>query len=50
MIKYYIKYEKMGGVIYPMINVRWFGIFGFFYERWNTIETATIRLKELNNG
>lgn len=50
MIKYFIKYKKMGGVIYPMIYERWFGMFEFFYERWNTIETATIRLDELNNG
>jgi hypothetical protein len=33
-----------------MIYVRWFGLFESFYERWNTYETAKIRLNELNNS
>lgn len=49
MKKYIIKEEKMCGEIYQMIYVRWFGLFDYFYERWNNIETATIRLNELNN-
>jgi hypothetical protein len=50
MKKYFIKQEIMCGEIYHMIYVRWFGLFESFYERWNTYETATIRLNELNNS
>jgi len=48
MKKYFIKQEMMCGKIYHMIYVRWFGMFESFYERWNTYETATLRLNELN--
>jgi hypothetical protein len=47
MKKYFIKQEILGGVIYSMIYVRWFGLFESFYERWNTYETAKVRLDEL---
>jgi hypothetical protein len=50
MKKYSIKKEMIGGDIYHMIYVRWFWIFESFYERWNTHETASIRLNELNNS
>lgn len=48
MKKYFIKEEIMCDKNYQMIYVRWFGLFESFYERWNDIESATIRLKELN--
>jgi len=47
MIKYYIRYEVMGGNWYYMIYSRFF-IFHSFYERWNTAESAKTRLSELN--
>lgn len=47
MIKYFIKKETIGGTGYHMIYVRTFWIFESFYERWNTEETAKIRLNEL---
>ena len=50
MKKYFIKQELMCGEVYHMIYVRWFGLFESFYERWNTYETAKIRLNELNNS
>jgi hypothetical protein len=50
MKKYFIKQEMMCGEVYHMIYVRWFGLFESFYERWNTYETAKIRLSELNNS
>ena len=50
MKKYFIKQEMMSGEIYHMIYVRCFWIFESFYERWNTHETATIRMNELNNS
>jgi hypothetical protein len=49
MKKYVIKEELMGGTIYFMIYEKWFGLFEIFYERWNTFETATTRLNELNS-
>jgi hypothetical protein len=49
MKKYFIKQEILSGVIYHMIYVRWFGLFESFYERWNTYETAKVRLNELKN-
>ena len=48
MKKYFIKKEMMGGILYNMIYVKWFGLFESFFERWNTTESANIRLKELN--
>lgn len=49
MKKYFIKEEKMCGVLYYMIyKKRFFGLSESFYERWNTPKTANIRLKELN--
>lgn len=49
MKKYFIKEEKICGILYYMIyEKRFFGLFKSFYERWNTPETANIRLKELN--
>jgi len=50
MKKYFIKQEMMCGKIYHMIYVRWFGMFESFYERWNSHETAIIRLNELKNS
>lgn len=47
MKNYFIKPEMIGGQIYHMIYVKWFGLFESFYERWNSYETATIRLNEL---
>ena len=47
MKKYFIKQEVMGGNIYHMIYIRWFGLLESFYERWNTYETAKVRLYEL---
>ncbi len=48
MKKYYIRFEMMGGEMYYMIYKRGlFGLFNIFIERWNTIESALIRLKEL---
>ena len=47
--RFYIKEEIMCGEIYYMIYRRVFFIFGVFYERWNTDETAKIRLMELLN-
>lgn len=49
MKKYFIKEEIMGGHLYYMIYVRWFGIIESFCERWNTHESAIVRLNELNN-
>jgi len=44
-----IREEMMGGRKYWMIYRR--GIFfSHFYERWNTNESAIIRLEELNNN
>ena len=48
MKKYFIKSEMMGGKLYYMIYVKWFGLFKSFFERCNTPETAKIRLNELN--
>jgi hypothetical protein len=46
MSKYYIRYEKVGGNHCYMIY-RQFLFFHFFYERWNSIDTAVLRLNEL---
>ena len=45
---YFIKQESMGGCLYYMIYKR-FWIFSHFHERWNTSESAQIRLSELKN-
>lgn len=46
-MKYYIRYEPMGGEWFYMIyRKRW--IFHTFFERWNSSETVKIRLDELN--
>lgn len=45
-IKYKIIEEKMGGVLYWMIYKKWMWQ-EVFFERWNTPETAKIRLEEL---
>ncbi len=50
MSKYYVKEELMCGEKYWMIYVRVFWIFSFFFERCNTLETADIRLSELNKS
>lgn len=47
MKKYFIKVEKMGDGIYYFIYVKWFGLFEFFLERWNSPESAILRLNEL---
>jgi hypothetical protein len=49
-MKWVIKKEKMGGRFYWMIYRRSFFFFHQFYERWNTKESANVRLKELLNG
>jgi len=46
-MKYYIRYEQMGGEWYYMIYHRIL-CFDFFYERWNKAITARARLLELN--
>jgi len=46
-MKYYIRYEIMGGEWYYMIYQK-FLFFHMFYERWNTKESAIVRLAELN--
>jgi hypothetical protein len=43
-------YTNKNMALLHMIYVRWFGLFESFYERWNTYETAKIRLNELNNS
>lgn len=45
-MKFYIRYEKMGGEYYYMIYTKFF-IFNSFFERWNTPESAIARLNEL---
>lgn len=47
-MKYYIRYELMGGKWYYMIY-RKFRFSHMFYERWDTPESAVERLKELQN-
>ena len=49
MKKYFIKMERMGDNTYYFIYVRFFWLFEFFLERWNTPETAMNRLEQLNN-
>lgn len=44
--KFKTREEKMGGELYWMIYKKYLGQW-HFYERWNTPETAKIRLKEL---
>ena len=46
MVEYYIRYEVMGGEYYYMIYRRVL-CFHSFIERWNTSESAVIRLLEL---
>lgn len=46
---YTIKKEPMGGETYYMIYEKRFFILESFYERWNTEESAKIRLDELMN-
>lgn len=46
MSKFYIRYELHGGFWYYMIY-RQFLFFHEFYERWNTPESAVLRLNEL---
>lgn len=48
MIKFIIKEQIMFGEIYYMIYIRFIGFIDVFYERWNTYESANIRLSELN--
>jgi len=45
---FYIKEEDMGGKLYYMIYIKRFKIFNVFFERWNTLQTASLRLNELN--
>ena len=45
--RYEIKPEKMGGKMYWMIYFRFLWFSGFF-ERWNTLRSAEMRVKELN--
>ena len=47
MIRYYIKEEVMGGKTYYMIYRKWL-FWESYYERWNSQESANIRLAELN--
>ena len=47
MKQYFIKREKVCGTEYHLIYIRWFNLFETFFERWNTNETATARLHEL---
>lgn len=42
---YYIEPETLGGDLYFMIYRKNYG----FFERWNTLETASARLNELIN-
>ena len=47
---YYIRYEKMGGAWYYMIYRQgWWGVHTFF-ERWNSPESAKVRLQELKDS
>jgi hypothetical protein len=46
--KYFIKEEIMCNKLYYMIYINLFFGLSVFFERWNTIETATTRLSELN--
>lgn len=46
---YYIRYELMGGEGFYMIYAKvLFGLIHVFFERWNTPESALIRLGKLN--
>lgn len=45
--KFVIKEELMGETTYYMVYVKHFLLSAYFYERWNTKMSATIRLKEL---
>ena len=47
--KYFIEKELIGGRYYYMIYRRYLFFWSYFYERWNTIKTAKIRLNELLN-
>jgi len=46
-VKYKIVPEYMGGDLYHMIYCKTFLFPWAFFERWNTKETAEIRLNEL---
>jgi len=46
MTEFYIRYERMSGEYYYMIYKRVF-VFHYFYERYNTPESAATRLAEL---
>jgi hypothetical protein len=48
MIKFIIKEQIMFGEIYYNIYIRFIWFIDVFYERWNTYESANIRLNELN--
>lgn len=48
-MRYYIKVEKMGNRDYYMIYRKVFLFKDIFLERWNTEQSANIRLNELNN-
>lgn len=49
MKMYFIKHEIMGGRGYFMIRKKvFFGLFSVFFERWNSFDSAIIRLDELN--
>lgn len=50
MKKYVIKEEKMCGEPYFMIYVKILWIIPVFFERWNTLDSATTRIKELNHN
>lgn len=47
MKKYILKPEMMGGELFYMVYVRLFWVFDIFLERWNTLASAELRLKEL---
>jgi len=48
MKKWYIKKEKMGGEWYYMIYRKRWLLKDLFFERWNTSESAKVRLRELH--
>jgi len=48
-MKYLIKKKKMGGVDHWMIYQKLWFLPAVFFERWNTPESAEVRLKELQN-
>ena len=48
MIKFIIKEQKFFDQIHYMIYIRFIGFIDVFFERWNTYQSANIRLNELN--